>query len=379
MVNKEKHDKLKKSKETEEKMKELDTKLSEQMQDGFEMTTDNFPVRRIYNLLLRKELHDASYQRGEVWEEWKKKALVGTVIRYGGKKVPPVTFRKLDDGTMEMLDGKQRITSLKHFIDGDFILNENPIPQLTGYSIKDIEEDLPKTYGSFMSTEIPVQIISNMSDEDAVIYFIQVNSSGVQMNCGEKIHAMQGTPLIEVIDALTKHKVWENVTYVKRHNHYEYSAKMLLYIRETNPSQNIYKADYPHKLLTQLEEYREVKVPEHITKHTKDTLNFLNKVFRKHNFKVSIREFYNIFTYVSMHLDVLTVSDFGKFLKELYYHVHESKGEVGNFTALKQQHMVKGYHYTSDYYKWYDNVITVMFAKWSNGGKWDDIQRLSIK
>ena len=255
------------------------------------------------------------------------------------------------------------------------------IPKIKGYKITDSKEELPLTYGSFMTTEIPVQILSDMTDDEAVVYFIQVNSSGVNMNRGEKIHAMQETPILQAITPLINHNVWNHITYVKRHNNYEYVAKMLLYVRDTNAKQGIFNADNKHKLLNQLDIYRYTQVPSEITTSIKKTFNFLEKIFIKYNFQLTIREFYNVFTYAYVNLDSLTVSDFGKFIKELYYFIHETSESDGlnMFRVIKNKTSEKGFSYTSEYYKWYNQTLNRMYSQFVRGESWNVIKKLSNK
>lgn len=375
MVNKKKHDDLK------EKMREADRRISEQMQVGFDITSDSFSVAKLYKLVKEGKLHDAPYQRDKVWDNARKRELIESVIRYGGKKIPPVTFRILDDGTMEIVDGKQRILSaIVEFVDNEFPLNGITTPEFTGYKLKDIEENYPYSYGAFMGTEIPVQLLSNMSDEDAIIYFHQVNSSGITMSCGEKIHAMQNTPILKAIESLTQHKVWNNITYVNRYNNYEYTAKMLLYVRDTDEVQGIFKGEDKHKILTQIDAYRDTPVPTDLIIGVRKTFDFLEKCFEKYNFKVSIREFYHIFTYACLYIDDLNVSDFGKFIKELYYFIGESKpSDMDIFRVIKEKHTESGHGYTAVYYKWYVATLNKLFGKFIGGLDWNAIKRISIK
>lgn len=362
-----------------QEMQEADRRISEQMQEGFEISSESHSIRSLVNKVKGGKIHDAPYQRGDVWDNGRKKALIESIMKYGGKKVPALVLRKLDDGTMEIVDGKQRLlSSIVQFSDGKFSLNGISTPEFTGYKINDIEQNYPLTYSAFMSTQIPVLVLSNMSNEEAIIYFHQVNSSGVQMSCGEKIHAMQDTPIIKAIEKLTSHKVWENVRYVKRYNDYEYVAKMLLYVRDTDHKNGIYRADNKHRILQQLDAYRSTEVPSAMIGSVKEALDFLSKVFQKYNFTLTIREFYNVFTYVYLYKESLKVSDFGRFIKELYYFIHETNEAVdmNQFRVIKDKHMEKGFSYTSEYYRWYANTLNRLYIKFVAGESWNDIKRL---
>ena len=365
-----------------EDMKKADKRISEQMQEGFAISSESFSIRRLVNLVKNGDIHDAPYQRGDVWDTGRKKALIESIVKYGGKKVPALVFRKLDDGTMEIVDGKQRLlSSIIPFTNNEFYLNGISTEEFVGYKIKDIEEHYPFTYSAFMTTQIPVLVLSNMSDEEAIVYFHQVNSSGVQMSCGEKIHAMQDTPILKAIESLTSHNVWEHVRYVSRYNDYEYVSKMLLFVRDSDASQGVFNADNKHKLLTQLDCYRSTEVPREMIESVRETFDFLDKVFSKYDFKVTIREFYNIFAYANTYLDSLNVHDFGKFIMELYYFIHETNEavEMNMFRLIKDKHREKGYCYTAEYYKWYINTLNRLYSRFVRGDDWNDIKQLPVK
>ena len=287
--------------------------------------------------------------------------------------------RNLSDGTMEIVDGKQRLlSSIMSFLRNEFALNGVSTPELTGYKLSDMEESYPFTYSSFMATEIPIVILSDMSDEDAITYFYQINSSGVKMNCGERIHALQNTPILKAIESLKKHPVWDNVTHISRYKDYEYISMMLLFVRDTNIQSQIFAGDERKKILTKLDAYRSTKVPRYMVDSVKETLDFLEKIFKKYNFKLPIRKFYNVFVYTNIYKDSLSVSDFGKFIKELHYFLMDTNEASGMnmFRIIKSKHTEKGFVYNSNYYKWYINTLNRMYAKFVGGCDWDDIKQL---
>lgn len=368
------------NKQTSQKEKthtEIEEKISRQMSTGFDRIPDSWSIQKIVEM--GDKLIDPDYQRGAIWDRPKQKALIETIIRYGGDKIPTVTLRKVGDDSYEIVDGKQRLlTSIIPFVQDEFRLTGVYNKDLNGVNCSDLKTDWSMVYGSFMNCKIPVEIMNNMSDEDAITYFIQINSSGVNMTIGEKIHAMQGTPIIQTIDSLIDHPVWDKITRKMRFNQYWHTSRMLLFVRDTDVNSDEYICYSQTQLLNQLDEYREVEVPKTIVKSVKDTFDFLNKCFEKYEFKVTIAEFVSIFLYVNKFLPDLTVSTFGKFLYELYYRIH-SNNPNNLFRIIKTQHTTVGCNYTPLYYKWYVNLMGYMYDKYVNGGSWDDISRLSVK
>ena len=67
------------------------------------------------------------FQRGEVWSEAKKKKLIDTILR--GWKIPPVHMIPNKDKIDEVLDGQQRLVSIKDFYNNEFAIDGNIQPE----------------------------------------------------------------------------------------------------------------------------------------------------------------------------------------------------------------------------------------------------------
>lgn len=375
MANKEKHDILKNKKETKE---EFEYRICKQMQAGFKWSTESWSILQIFEAVRDELLEDPNYQRGIVWDNYKNKALIDTIIMRGGNKIPTLTFRRLDNGKYEIVDGKQRIKSAIYpFVKNEFALNGVYNPELKGYTLNDIKEQYPQIYGAFMSTTIQVQIATDMSYDEAVTYFIQINESGVNMRTGEKIHAKQGTPLVESIDSLRKHKVWDNVQRVSRFNDYTYISRMLLFVRDQLEDDDTIKVYTNTQLMKELEQYYVIDVPNSNVNRVKKTFTALQKVFSKNNICLNITEFFSVFVYAYKYLDQLNLDSFGEFIKGLYKNIR--KNPKGVFRVIKYQNNQIGYDFTSKYYMWYISNLNFLYGKFLEGAKWNEIQELRLK
>lgn len=375
MVKAEYNQAIKPTKETKEEFQE---RISEQMQVGFEWSTEQWSIKKIVSAYENGILTDPKYQRDKVWDTPKNKALIETIVKYGGNKIPTLTFRKLDDGTFEIMDGKQRIlSSIVPFVENRFRLNGVYNHELTGYNLEDIKKEYPMIYSAFMSTTIPVQIATHMDYDEAVTYFIQINNSGVNMNIGEQIHAMQGTPLIRTIEELLRHPVWENVQRIYRFNDYSYTGRMLLYSMDKTDNGNDIIVYTNKQLLKNLEKYYGVPFPNSVVSDVKRTFEVLDKIFTSNGMCVTITEFLTLFIYVNTYLDALNVDKFGRFISGLYKHIKDGKG--GIFEVIRIQNHQVGYNYTAKYYHWYINTVNYLYTNYLRGAKWDELQRLSVK
>lgn len=61
------------------------------------------------------------FQRGEVWDSKKKKLLIDSILR--GWQVPPIHLVSIEDGKAEVLDGQQRLTAIRDFIQNKFSID----------------------------------------------------------------------------------------------------------------------------------------------------------------------------------------------------------------------------------------------------------------
>ena len=373
--------KANKQKSQTETKEEIELRISEQMQSGFKRNAESWTVKRVIDAISNGEIHDAPYQRGKIWDKPKQKALIETILRYGGEKIPTITLRKLEDDTLEIVDGKQRLLStLKPFADDEFSLNGVYNPEVRGCKLSDLYKEWKIIYGSFMNCRIPLEIMEEMSDEEAVTYFIQINSSGVNVTLGEKIHAMQGTPIISTIESLKEHPIWDNISQKKRYNEYAYISRMLLFVRDKEDYTDSIKCYNSRQLLNELDIYRSVDIPTRIVDSVTETFDFLNKILLKYTFKVNITEFFSIFLYTNLYGSSLKISSFGKFISELYYQIHNYQtNQHSIFRIMKTKHTETGFKYNSQYYQWYFKTMNYMYSKYVKGSDWDDIKNLSLQ
>lgn len=87
-------------------------------------------------------------QRGLVWEVWRKSALIESMIL--GYPVPTVYAKRIDNGsgkrgdnTMYVMDGKQRLSTVKQFLNNEFALSK--LPPITYFDTemdKEVEVDI---------------------------------------------------------------------------------------------------------------------------------------------------------------------------------------------------------------------------------------------
>lgn len=357
---------------------EMQIRIAGQMNSTVHKTQGQWTIQHISLLVKQGKLHDAPYQRGEIWTLPIKKELMETIIGFGGENVPPITVRKLGNDDYELVDGKQRVlTAIAPFVNDDaFKINGVYNPELTGQTCSDLKKEYPIIYGALMGVKISVDILENMSDEEAITYFIRRNSSGVNVEIGERIHAMQGSPLMKTLEPLKKHNIWDYINGKRRYNEYTYLSRMCLFIRDYEKYSKEVTCYNNNQLLKELELYRVVPLTKSWVTQVKKTLDSLNKILVKSESTLNITQFYSVFLYmnISPQTDLET---FGEFLPKLYHYVNTSKEtDSGLFHDLKRRNNEKGYGYTPLYYHWYVNVMNMAFEAFKQGHDWNEIKRI---
>ena len=146
------------------------------------------------------------YQRRSVWKDNKKKSLLieSLMLRI---PIPAFYFYENEDGKYQVIDGQQRLTTIKEFVDGEFRLSKLEYLGIE-YNKKKFEDLDTKYVQRIYRTQIAVNILDARSPKN-VIYdiFRRVNTGGVNLNPQEMRNAICKQ---EVRDFLVKSTQNEN-------------------------------------------------------------------------------------------------------------------------------------------------------------------------
>lgn len=129
------------------------------------------------------------YQRRRVWKDNKKKSLLieSLMLRI---PIPAFYFYENEDGKYQVIDGQQRLATIKEFVDGEFRLSG--LEYLGELNDKKKFEELNTKYKQrIYRTQIAVNILDARSPK-RVIYdiFRRVNTGGVNLNPQEMRNAI---------------------------------------------------------------------------------------------------------------------------------------------------------------------------------------------
>ena len=126
------------------------------------------------------------FQREEVWPDTKKRLLVDSILK--GWHLPKFYFRKLDNGTLECIDGQQRLSAIFEFFDDELIFDDDLRRRYRASRYSELADDLSDRFDDF---EIEIEEIESATDEELEELFKRLQL-GTPLNTAEKINAVMG-------------------------------------------------------------------------------------------------------------------------------------------------------------------------------------------
>lgn len=132
------------------------------------------------------------FQRGEVWPSSKKKMLIDTMLREW--PIPPIHLVRVEDGSLEVLDGQQRLTAIRDFIDNKISIDgtiqpyDEEINSLNGLKYKKMNEEQRKKFDRYT---LSVYEITNYNQGEPGEIFHRLNQS-VKLTSSEQRNSFYG-------------------------------------------------------------------------------------------------------------------------------------------------------------------------------------------
>lgn len=287
------------------------------------------------NYVLGKYNFEAPYQReGDVWHDQKKSFLMDTIIK--NFPIPPIFLHeKIDKETgrtiYDIIDGKQRLTAIKEFIE-----NTVPLPtnfgedgfgdeSLSGCSFSDLDnKDFVDAKMNFWKYEISIEYVN--TDEIDVVnnIFDRLNRNGEPLNAQELRKAKyHSTKLYAMIEDLSNNDFWEANLFVNldknRYEHIEYVSELvsLIVLNQIKDSNKKSIDAFYDEYASKFNEDDVVKCTKSFKRIT-DRLAQLNINYL--NYKInSVSHFFGLWAFV-WKLDLLNNNDdYSMCITEFYY------------------------------------------------------------
>jgi hypothetical protein len=180
-----------------------DLKMKPWNPDDIRITTKNFTIREIYTQIQDKALDQEKeldneldlapeFQRSFVWNIKQQIRLIETILL--GIPLPAFYFNQDKDGAQQVIDGVQRLTTIKRFMSDQLELKEECLEYLSPLKGSTFSTLDTATKRRFSNTQIVAHVIEPQTP-DGVKYdiFNRVNTGGSPLTAQEIRHCMSKT------------------------------------------------------------------------------------------------------------------------------------------------------------------------------------------
>lgn len=153
----------------------------------------NEKISAVYDDIVNRELDlKPDFQRGEVWQSSKKKLLIDSILRMW--HVPPIHVVLLPDGTSEVLDGQQRLTAIREFIENKFSIdghiepNDQQIIEMHNKKYKDFDAEQKRNFDRYL---LKIYEIKDYNQGEPSELFFRLNQT-VKLTSSEARNSIYG-------------------------------------------------------------------------------------------------------------------------------------------------------------------------------------------
>ena len=173
----------------------------------------DFSISTIYDHLKSGHIYIPRFQRSFVWNMGQASRLIESLVIQC--PIPVLYFDQLYDSRFSVIDGNQRLTSIKLYLDDEFSLKG-----LTAYP------ELENSYWSDLDPRIQRHILNRTMRCIAILpdthpqikfdVFERLNTGSVQLTAQELRHGIYHGKLINLIETLSRNDIWKKITRIKQ-------------------------------------------------------------------------------------------------------------------------------------------------------------------
>ena len=176
------------------------------------ITTKNFSLRAVVDQIKDKEIDlSPDFQRDYVWKQRQRTRLVESILL--GIPLPAFYFNQSNDGTYQVVDGVQRLSTISLFMKDGHVLDESHLEYLRDLHGRVYTQLDPAALRRFRSTQIVVHVIEPQTPDDVKYdIFNRVNTSGSPLSAQEIRHAMSKARSRDFLKNLSEMKAFDEAT-----------------------------------------------------------------------------------------------------------------------------------------------------------------------
>lgn len=176
------------------------------------ISTKHFSLRDVVTQIMDEEIDlSPDFQRDYVWRKRQKTRLIESILL--GIPLPAFYFNQSDDGSYQVIDGVQRLSTIAMFMNDEHILSHEDLEYLQGLNGLLFSKLDTASSRRFRSTQIVVHVIEPQTPEEVKYdIFSRVNTSGSPLSAQEIRHAMSKKRSRELLSELSESSSFDKAT-----------------------------------------------------------------------------------------------------------------------------------------------------------------------
>ncbi|MBY2965552.1 DUF262 domain-containing protein [Rhizobium leguminosarum] len=174
--------------------------------------TADLTVGSLHQLMVGAKIEVPEFQRGYVWTRTQASRLIESLIIQC--PIPVVYFSQAPSNNLIVIDGNQRLMSIKLFLNDAFELQGlTTYPELNGYTWAQLD---PRFRDHINNRTIRcITILKDTHPQIKFDVFERLNTGSVKLNSQELRHGVNHGSLMREVDALVKDETWKSLTGIK--------------------------------------------------------------------------------------------------------------------------------------------------------------------
>lgn len=245
--------------------------------------TYDFTVSTLVDYLNNKHIIIPEFQRGYVWNRSQASRLIESLII--NCPIPVIFLSQNLDETLSVIDGNQRLNSIKLYIADDYELRGlTAYPEIEGYKFSELDPRLQRHIQN--RTVRCIVILKDTHPQIKFDVFERLNTGSVKLNSHELRHGIHSGPFMELLEKLGNNKLFRELTLNKTDKRMKSDELALRFLSLSDDWRN-----YTKPLVSFLNNFSEVNRNTNKNKLTEleneftSTLNKVNLALDKFSFK----------------------------------------------------------------------------------------------
>lgn len=180
-----------------------------------------YPLDLSFDLIAKKinagEIIIPVFQRNYVWNITQASRLIESLLL--DLPIPQVFVYLNDEGIMEVIDGQQRMLSVKFYIDGEFdngqpfnLTQMTILSDLNGIPFRELPLNLKRKVLNSSLRFLCVEADSTYKDDVILSIFSRLNVGGTSLTTQEVRNAIYHSPFIDMLKYLSTNDDWLKIT-----------------------------------------------------------------------------------------------------------------------------------------------------------------------